>query len=360
MGDSQRPLSSEEMVRRARRRLDDPESVDAAPIAEPPRALETVEAPIPHKPASETPTDAEPPEQFEPETPPTRGRSWRIPGRLIVFLLIMGGVFAYNLFTDARRDDTGAVVEAGEVSADQIRVGDCLLYPADAEVAQDFEFEALTAVPCAEPHHMEVFASFERSDAVYPGEDALFDIADGLCAPKFEAYTGVSPDLTARLTMSSIVPDAQAWSNGDTDVLCVVESFDGTAVTGTQQGQALLGFVGLEVGKCYTSTETETYVGFTELGCELAHDVELYSEFELTDPQSSPFPGDSAVNSLADEECFSAYEPYVGQAWVPGESPDYLWVTPNEDSWAFGDRLVQCFLADPDGGILEGSPGSGA
>ena len=360
MSDSERPLSSEEMLRRARERLDGPRESDAASAPEP---IETTGA-VTKPPAPESLSDTPPVEDLTPFKPevsiPQKGRTRRIPGRLIIFLLIMGGIFVYNFFTDAKRDDTGAVVEAGEVSADQIQVGDCLLYPADAQVSQEFEFESLTAVPCSEPHHMEVFAAFERSDPVYPGQDALFDIAGGLCAAEFEAYTGVGADVSARLVTSSIVPDSQAWSNGDTELLCVVESFDQAPLTGSQEGQGLLGFAGLEVGGCYATTETDTYIGFTELSCDSPHDLEMYAAVEMTEGQSASFPGETPINDFADEECFKRFEGYVGQTWAFGESPDYVWVTPNEESWTFGDRIVQCLLVDPDGGTLQGSPGSDA
>jgi hypothetical protein len=124
-------------------------------------------------------------------------------------------------------------------------------------------------------------------------------------------------------------------------------------MTGSQKGKGLLSFGGLVVDSCYDYTETETYVYFTEMTCDGPHLLQLYEAGRLPHEDSAAYPGDPAIETAADDLCV---DPFF--ALIPGGSAaqvDFFWVTPDADSWQFGDRLLQCFLFDPEGNPLVGS-----
>ena len=132
------------------------------------------------------------------------------------------------------RDDTGAVVEGGELGALRIRVGDCIL-----DDGEDGEIEVVDAVPCAEQHRSEVFAAFVLGggdDAEYPGDDAVFlEAADG-CYLRFEEFVG-HPYESSVYNFGTITPTEDSWDHlDDREVLCTVFRFDGSLKSGTARG----------------------------------------------------------------------------------------------------------------------------
>ncbi|MDH3518696.1 MAG: septum formation family protein, partial [Acidimicrobiia bacterium] len=212
---------------------------------------------------------------------PTSGSRISLLRRLPIGWLIVGLVFAggsiFRSITSADRDETGTVVGAGDVPSDALEVGDCLLFPSDVAEDGSFEFDSLRAVPCSEPHDMEVFGQVLHPDGLHPGNDALSDFAAEKCEPLFESYVGLAVDQEARLVYSVSYPQIQSWKAGDRGVDCLLESWDGTQLTGSQKGQGLLGFGGLVVGSCYDYTEAETYVYFTDVECADPHALQIYA-----------------------------------------------------------------------------------
>lgn len=67
-----------------------------------------------------------------------------------------------------------------------MRVGDCLDDPgAQTEVTE------IRAIPCAEPHDLEVYYEFEHADADSPpSPDAAFALIEQECFPAFETFVG--------------------------------------------------------------------------------------------------------------------------------------------------------------------------
>ena len=89
-----------------------------------------------------------------------------------IAIAIAAGGYLVNMALQADRDDDGAIVEAGNVSAFQIRVGDCfddagIFGEGDATVSD------VPALPCAEPHDNEVYAVFDVNLAKFPEGDEL-------------------------------------------------------------------------------------------------------------------------------------------------------------------------------------------
>ncbi len=386
MAEDQKPkkLTSEEMVRRARERLDSDHLEDDTssqpdflpPAAneestteddsqvyqdlasslreeierrEPPEAVVTT-PPVP----TPTSTSSQPPMRRAPVPQPQPSRAGllrRIPiGWLIVGLVFAGGSI-YNFFTSADRDESGVVVGAGEVASNDLRVGDCLLYPDEVGSDGSFEFESLTAVPCGEPHDMEIFAQIPMPSGPYPGVAALTEYGEERCAEPFETYVGLPVEHEARLIYSVSYPFEESWDAGDRNLDCVIETWDGTQVTGSQKGAGLLGVGGLVVDACYDFVVDVTYVSFTEMPCDQPHLVQMFASEVLPDADTARYPGDNAIDTAGATICggyFSQLAP------TPSEDLDYFWITPDSETWPLGDRIVQCHLVGLDGGQFVG------
>jgi len=128
---------------------------------------------------------------------------------------------------DTVRNESGQVVEAGEVGAFRIRLGDCLA------ATPDGDFESVQAVPCADPHASEVYAAFMLPAGDYPGDAQVDAMADEGCYDR----VGNAIDLSLGLDdygLSSITPRAEGWNEiDDREVLCLVGRIDGGSSTGS-------------------------------------------------------------------------------------------------------------------------------
>lgn len=277
------PLSSEELLRRAREGLGTPDSAPEPPpdfsiesypppVAQPTPPPAPVEdmAQTPEEPPFEEPMPASP---FEPETPvestpasdpsswappppgdggddwtatapgpapvPVKSGGRSIFGKLwIVVVLVIGG-FALFSFLD------------GSKTVDEIAVGDCLNIP------EEDVFYEIDPIECSEAHELEVFAivdlANEPSDvtmdidfslsAVYPGDDAVTEAAFAACYDRFEGYVG-TPYEESVLYMDVFTPTFEGWTEVDDRIAnCLVFEVDANAEaivmsTGSLQGVA--------------------------------------------------------------------------------------------------------------------------
>ena len=129
------------------------------------------------------------------------------------------------------RDDSGAVVESGEVGAFRIRVGDCL-----AAIAFDAPIESVDALPCSEPHASEVYGAFNiltPEDAAFPGTASISAQADDGCYSRFAGFVGL-PYERSVYEISSITPTKGSWEQiHDREVLCLVAMTDNSLMTGS-------------------------------------------------------------------------------------------------------------------------------
>ena len=137
---------------------------------------------------------------------------------------------------DSTRDETGAVIEDGEVGAFRIRLGDCL-----AELTAR-ELESVQAVPCDQPHASEVFAAFNLpgdDGAAFPGDAAIETAYVEGCLEVFEPFVG-RDFVTSQYDVSAITPTEESWVEfDDREVLCVLVNVDGSPLVGTAEGTGL-------------------------------------------------------------------------------------------------------------------------
>lgn len=108
------------------------------------------------------------------------------------------------------------------------------LAPGDCVNGSEFEAgEAPVPIDCNELHETEVFAVGsidEGPDAPFPGDDALFEIADAtLCDEATTSFGGATWDVLPFPTFV-IYPTEQEWAAGDRGILCTAGARDGSTV----------------------------------------------------------------------------------------------------------------------------------
>jgi hypothetical protein len=164
-----------------------------------------------------------------------RNRSIAWPSLAAVFILGSLGAACGSeaAFSDeSERDESGAVVEAGEVGSLRLKVGDCL----GAEVIG--EVESVPVVPCSESHSSEIFHSFDLVGDVFPGEEATSKLAQEGCVAEFDAFIGLAfAESVWDITL--LHPTEQSWNDvNDRQVRCGVSPVSGEATVGSARGVA--------------------------------------------------------------------------------------------------------------------------
>ncbi|MDY0913211.1 septum formation family protein [Rathayibacter festucae] len=132
---------------------------------------------------------------------------------------------------EAVRDVTGVVVTAGTVDPFSVAKGDCLQEPDDDRVAD------VEAVPCAEPHALEVFHVFAQPGDDYTSRNTLLAQADAGCEPEFGAVMSIAYGDSA-LEYRSFVPSEVSWRHGDRAIVCAVFDPAADSTTGSLFGAA--------------------------------------------------------------------------------------------------------------------------
>jgi len=152
---------------------------------------------------------------------------------LAFYGVIVLAFLAYKSFTDADRDDSGAIVDAGNMDVFQIRVGDCF---DDTETFD--EISSLPAVPCSEPHDNEAYARFDMSIPEYPTGDGMFEMAYDACLERFLPFVGRDYE-SSSLDIMTLYPTIESWRQKDREVVCAVYDLDANKLVGSVKGLGL-------------------------------------------------------------------------------------------------------------------------
>lgn len=146
---------------------------------------------------------------------------WWIPA-LAIFLLV-------GYLTTARRGDDGSLSTAGNVSVDDIQVGDC--FNSDEET----DISSVDGRPCAEPHQYEVFAIDTYDASTLPTTASeMDDVFYTVCAGPFEQFVGV-PYVESALYASMITPSDETWADGDREFICFLHEEDESEISGSMR-----------------------------------------------------------------------------------------------------------------------------
>lgn len=151
----------------------------------------------------------------------------------LVLPVIGAGVIGFGYFTQVERDESGSIVDAGDVDAFDIRLGDCFN---DASSSGVEEIASIDGVPCSEPHDNEVYALVNLTQASFPGEEALESIAFEACLDKFESFVGKDYE-SSSLDIFPIYPTRDSWNElNDREVVCALFDLDFKKLAGSMRG----------------------------------------------------------------------------------------------------------------------------
>jgi hypothetical protein len=159
--------------------------------------------------------------------------------KFLVYAVVGLGVVAYNVATQADRDNTGAIISGGNVDAFTMRVGDCF-NDNSALLSEDTgEVTSLPGVPCGEPHDNEVYAIFDVDLESFPGDEAMSEMAFAQCIERFEGFVGIVYEDSV-LNVTALYPSDQSWRlQDDREVVCAVYDTNQNKLTGSAKDLAI-------------------------------------------------------------------------------------------------------------------------
>lgn len=216
-------------------------------------------------------------------------------------------------------------------------------------------------VDCDQPHGLEVYWVHEMNDAEFPGQEEVISRADEVCVEAFGIALGV-PYEESPLDYHSLYPTEVTWvKGGDRQVLCSVISAgaiesdaggqEGEGSEGGEEGVVTNIFEVLE-GDCFNLPgEGDVVFEVEVLDCDSLHDAEMYGVYEL---DWDEFPGQDEVDNKGWELCLEGFEAYINFDYYDSEL-DVYYLTPGPESWATGDKVVQCAAVSYAGTKLSGT-----
>ena len=128
-----------------------------------------------------------------------------------IAIAVAAGGYLVNMALNADRDSTGAIVDSGDVSAFEIRVGDC--FDDEGVFSQgNSEVSKVPGIPCAQPHDNEVYA------VSFVGKDYA----------------------SSTLDIATLYPSRDSWNRQtDREVVCVVFDVNAKKLVGSVKGLAI-------------------------------------------------------------------------------------------------------------------------
>ena len=159
----------------------------------------------------------------------------KIVGGTVAGLGLVGLGFAGIAGQDnTTRDETGAIVEGGELGAFRIRIGDCI----GGEMGD--LVESVEGVPCDQLHEFEVYHAFNipEGDNGYPGDASIEEQAYIGCYDAFAPFVGATYE-ESLYGFNTLTPTKEGWEElDDREVLCLIGFYDGSLKIGTARGTA--------------------------------------------------------------------------------------------------------------------------
>ena len=145
---------------------------------------------------------------------------------------IVAIVVLVGILSTARRDEGGAITDAGTVDINDVRVGDCFDLAAEAEQ----EITQVDGKPCTEPHEYEMFhiATWTGSDE-YPSDSDQEQLIIAECFPAFESYVGRSYEESVYYIFWT-APTQGAWDDGDRIFQCALYEEGNPQLTASVRG----------------------------------------------------------------------------------------------------------------------------
>jgi hypothetical protein len=132
----------------------------------------------------------------------------------VVVALVVAVVPLLEAPEDARRDDTGRILEQATVSKNALRPGDCVNDAALRDLALGDDLQATSStvdvVPCGERHDFEVTAAFTVPDRDYSEDDALRKVVHQGCVQRLREEWSEDRELLRDKILAYYLPAARA------------------------------------------------------------------------------------------------------------------------------------------------------
>lgn len=156
----------------------------------------------------------------------------RLIGGVVVAVAVAAGATAVD--DNTTRNDQGEIIEGGGLGVQAMQVGDCLIDPGADYV------ESMEAVPCSEPHDLEVLAVVRLTGPdTYPGESQVAEQAYDRCIDLFDDYVG-TPYWDSAIDVAPLYPVKEGWEDwNDRQANCLLFTMDGTRLTQSVRNSGL-------------------------------------------------------------------------------------------------------------------------
>ncbi len=164
--------------------------------------------------------------------PPTATPLWRrIPIGWLFFAVVVGAGAIGGFIFNASRSSTGEISRGGDLTATDLRVGDCfdLKDPAANEISD------VIARPCTDEHEYEMIFTGSMAEGSYPTEDAFTAFMHDECVGAFDPYIGKTYAYS-ELDIYWLIPLEEAWRTGDRSIQCAAYHPRINRLTGSVKG----------------------------------------------------------------------------------------------------------------------------
>lgn len=153
---------------------------------------------------------------------------------VLVGVVVLGGIVAAiiaGLPDDAERGPSGEIMRGGNVSAFDLKQGDCFDLPNPGDEVYDVD-----GMPYDQPHDAEVFGTFDIESDNFPGQQAVIQQAQRGCTSRFGDFVGM-PSQKSRFDVQFLYPTERSWAaQDDREVVCAVTDPKGKLTSETVAG----------------------------------------------------------------------------------------------------------------------------
>lgn len=234
-------------------------------------------------------------------------------------------------------DDTG-------LAGGRHEVGQCLKWE------QGARSDVIVAVPCEEPHVLEVtgHVTLPTEPAVYPDGAGWSAVMSEHCGPVAAAYLGRPLDPYGRLALQALHPRADAWARGDRDYWCGLGAANPARLPEAEAPLKTGPAKGADQAFLWPTGACVTLEPWAAVPCEQPHRYEVTGVVDLSGRRSEPSAGQWDEIGWSGE-CVQRAAEYLGRPFSTEGGLGSMVLRLDPASWAAGTRRVNCVIGRSDG-----------
>lgn len=245
------------------------------------------------------------------------------------------------------------------VAIDRLLPGDCFVPAGSSDPFSLRSSDNVQLVDCSTQFSGIFFGRADlpfADDVQIPADRELTEASTAACSTAFESFFGV--DSAVGYPFRFWRPSQSRWDEGDRNVLCAVLSDD--PIDGPYTPVDYPGLDKLGTGQCFRLLPEQTSKSLSlddhvrPIRCSEAHGGQMIGSGRFD--SDLPFPGDTQVRSMTEQECRSLFEAFIGVAPADSEFGRFPYWYPDSDAWAAGDTRYACAVLTE--GLTESLQGS--